>query len=87
MPRKINNNSGMEDMFVKQAIEEKTALFEAASEKLQKEIAALENSIEKDDSGLSSVEDRNELNYLKGELRHLEEDLYEEIAKLKAQNR
>lgn len=87
MVKKIDKNSGMEDMFIKQAIEEKTVLFEAASEKIQKEIDALENSSEKDDSGLSSVEDRNELLYLKGELRHLEEKYYEEITKLKAQNR
>ncbi len=87
MVKKANKNSGMEDMFIKQAIEEKTALFEAASEKLQKEIDALENSSENEDSGLSSIEDRNELIYLKSELRHLEENFYEEIAKLKAQNR
>lgn len=87
MIKKVTKNSGMEDMFIKQAIEEKTALFEAASEKIQKEIDALENSYGNDDSGLSSVEDRNELMFLKGELRHLEENFYEEIAKLKAQNR
>ena len=87
MAKKIDKNSGMEDMFIKQAIEEKTALFETASEKIQKEIDALENSSEKDDSGLSSIEDRNELMFLKSELRHLEENFYDEIAKLKAQNR
>ena len=65
----------------------KTALFESTSEKIQKEIDALEKSIEKQDSGLSSIEDRNELLYLKGELRHLEERFYDEISKLKTQNR
>ena len=65
----------------------KTALFESTSEKIQKEIDALEKSIEKQDSGLSSIEDRNELLYLRGELRHLEENFYAEMAKLKTQNR
>ena len=87
MAKKVNKNSGMQDMFIQQAIEEKTALFEAASEKIQKEIEALENSSEKDDSGLSSIEDRNELLFLRSELRHLEERFYDEITKLKAQNR
>ena len=87
MIKKVNKNSGMEDMFIKQAIEEKTALFEAASEKIQKEIDEIENSSEKDDSGLSSVEDRNEVLFLKTELRHLEENFYSEISKLQSQNR
>ena len=83
MAKKINKYAGMDDMFVLQAIEEKTALFEAAREKIQKEIDALENPSEKHDSGLSSIEDRNELQYLKGELRYLEEKYYEDITKLK----
>lgn len=87
MIKKTQKRSGMQDMFIQQEIDEKTALFEAASEKIQKEIDALENSIEKQDSGLSSIEDRNELLYLKGELRHLEERFYDEISRLKAQNR
>ena len=87
MIKKTQKSSGMRDMFIQQEIDEKTALFEAASEKIQKEIDALEKSIEKQDSGLSSIEDRNELLYLKGELRHLEERFYDEISKLKSQNR
>lgn len=87
MIKKVNKNSGMHDMFIQKAIDEKTALFEATCAKIQKEIDALENSSENEDSGLSSIEDRNELLYLKGELRHLEENFYEEIAKLKAQDR
>ena len=87
MIKKIKKSSGMQDMFIQQAIEEKTALFETASEKIQKQIDELENYIEKQDSGLSSIEDRNELLYLKGELRHLEERFYDELSKLKAQNR
>ena len=83
MIKKFRDTSGMQDMFVQQAIEEKTALFEAAREKIQKEIDALENFSEKHDSGLSSVEDRNDLQYLKAELRHLEEKYYEDVAKLK----
>ena len=87
MIKKTQKSSGMQDMFIQQEIDEKTALFEAASEKIQKEIDALEKSIEKQDSGLSSIEDRNELLYLKGELRHLEERFYDEISRLKTQNR
>ena len=87
MVKKVNRNGYTEDMFLKQAIEEKAALFEAASEKIQKEIDALEISFEKNDSGLSSVEDRNELLLLRSELRHLEENFYSEISKLKTQNR
>ena len=87
MIKKAQKSSGMQDMFIQQEIDEKTALFEAASEKIQKQIDALENSIEKQDSGLSSIEDRNELLYLKSELRHLEERFYDEISRLKAQNR
>lgn len=87
MIKKTQKSSGMQDMFIQQEIAEKTSLFEAASEKIQKEIDALENSIEKQDSGLSSIEDRNELLYLKGKLRNLEERFYDEISRLKAQNR
>ena len=87
MVKNTQKSSGMQDMFIQQEIDEKTALFEAASEKIQKQIDALENSIEKHDSGLSSIEDRNELLYLKSELRHLEERFYDEISRLKAQNR
>ena len=83
MIKKINNNSGMADLFIQQAIAEKTVLFETKSEKIQKEIDALENSIKKQDSGLSSVEDRNELLYLKGELRHLEQTFYNAISTLR----
>ena len=87
MTKKITKHYEMQDMFIKQAIEEKTALFEAASEKIQKEIDEIENSSEKDDNGLSSVEDRNEVLFLKSELRHLEENFYSEITKLQSQNR
>ncbi len=83
MVKKVKKNSGMRDMFVQQAIEEKRILLEVQSEKIQKEIDFLENSIEKEDSGLSAVEDRNEILYLKGELRHLEENFYNEVSKLK----
>ena len=87
MTKKITKHYEMQDMFIQQAITEKTALFEAASEKIQKEIDEIENSSEKDDSGLSSVEDRNEVLFLKSELRHLEERFYDEVSRLKEQNR
>ena len=84
MIKRIIKNSGMQDMFIQQEIKEKTALFETASERIQKDIDDLEKSIERQDYGLSYIEDRNELLYLKGELRHLEENLYSEISRLKA---
>jgi len=87
MTKKITKHYEMQDMFIQQAITEKTALFEVASEKIQKEIDSLETSLENHDSGLSSVEDRNELLFLKGELRHLEERFYDEVSRLKEQNR
>ena len=87
MIKRVNKSSGMQDMFVLQEIKEKTILFENDCEKIQKEIDELENSIEKQDSGLSSVEDRNELLCLKSELRHLEERFYDELYKLKARNK
>lgn len=83
MVKKFDNLSGMQDMFIQQAIDEKTALFEAARDKLEKEISALENSDGIYDSGLSAVETRNEINNLKDEIRFLEQKYYEDIAKLK----
>lgn len=83
MVKKFDDLSGMQDMFIQQAIDEKTALFEAARDKLEKEISALENSDGIYDSGLSAVETRNEINNLKDEIRFLEQKYYEDIAKLK----
>jgi len=84
MVKKFTDYSGMEDMFVQHAIEERTALFEAARRKLEKEISALENSEGQYDSGLSATETRNEINYLKEEIRYLEKQYCEDIAKMKA---
>ena len=83
MVKKFSDHSGMPDMFIQQAIDEKTALFEAARNKLENEISALENSDGIYDSGLSAVETRNEINNLKDEIRFLEQKYYEDIAKLK----
>lgn len=83
MVKKFRDVSGMPDMFIQQAIDEKTALFEAARDKLENEISALENSDGIYDSGLSAVETRNEINNLKEEIRFLEQKYYEDIAKLK----
>ena len=87
MVRKFKDISGMPDMFIQQAIAEKTALFEAAKAELQKKIDMLEGGPEKSDSGLSDIEDRNELLALKNELRSLEERYLKEIAQLNSQNR
>ena len=84
MVKKFRDTSGMQDMFIQQAIEEKTALFEAARAKLENEISALENSDGIYDSGLSAVETRNEINFLNNEIRYLEQKYYEDIEKLKS---
>lgn len=83
MAKKSINYADMDDMFVQQAIDEKTASFEAAREKLEQEIRDLENFDGVNDSGLSAAENRNEINYLKEEIRYLEKKYYEDISKLK----
>lgn len=84
MVKKFRDYSGMQDMFTQQAINEKTALFEAARAKLEEQIHALEAYEDQHDSGLSAIENRNEINYLKDEIRYLEKQYCEDIAKLKA---
>lgn len=84
MAKKFSDASGMQDMFIQQEIDQKTAQFEVAREKLENEIRELENNSYKFDSGLSDVETRNEIRYLNEEIKYLEQKYYEDIAKIKS---
>ncbi len=84
MAKKIDKFSGMKDMFAGQENDDKIRAFEIAKEKLEQEIRALESGIDSEyDNGLGTIEDRNELNALNNELRHINE----QIAKLKTNNK
>lgn len=83
MVRKFPDTSGMQDMFVQKAIEERTALFERAKEQLQQQIDSIDKSSSENDSGMSDVEDRNERLYLEREMRALEESYLKDIRALK----
>ena len=83
MVRKFPDTSGMQDMFVQKAIEERTALFEKAKAELQQQIDSIDKSSSENDSGMSDVEDRNERLYLEREMRALEESYLKDIRALK----
>ena len=84
MVKKLDKYAGMQDMFVQQAIYEKTAMYESARAKLEAEIEALEKVEDNMDSGMSAVETRNEIRDLREAIRCLEQQHYEELLKLKS---
>lgn len=78
----IEKKPGYQYNIFDQAIAEKKEQFKSARSKIQKEIDSLESSVNKYDNGLGDAEDRRELNYLRRELEHLEENYKKDIAKL-----
>lgn len=83
MIKKTDKYADMQDMFIQREIDDKTAQFEAARAKLESEIAQLERETIDYDSGASATETRNEIRYLKEEIKYLEQKYYEDIIKLK----
>ena len=88
MAKKANKYSGMADMFEQfdtdQLIAQKTKEFDEDRARLEEEIRQIEKYSNPYDSGLSDVEDRNEINNLRNEIRHLEQRYQQEISKLKS---
>ena len=87
MAKKSDKYSGMGDMFVQLEIDEKTAAFNTARKNLELQIKALEGSSSDYDSGLSSVEDRNEINDLRNEIIRLERQYNQEIESIKSKTK
>ena len=91
MVKKSDKYAGMADMFeqlnTEQLIAQKTADFNAARAELEAQIRSIEKSASKYDSGLGDIEDRNEINGLRNEIRFLEQRYNQEIAKLKSQQK
>ena len=86
MAKKANKYSGMADMFEQfdtdQLIAQKTKELDEARARLEEEIRQIEKHSNPYDSGLSDVEDRNEINNLRNEIRYLEQRYQQEIAAL-----
>ncbi len=87
MAKKSDKYSGMGDMFVQLEIDEKTAAFNTVRKNLELQIKALEGSSSDYDSGLSSVEDRNEINDLRNEIIRLERQYNQEIESIKSKTK
>ena len=86
MAKKSDKYAGMADMFeqhnIEQLIAEKTKKFDEARAKLEEEIRQIEKHSNQYDFGLSDIEDRNEINNLNNEIRHLEQQYQQEIASI-----
>lgn len=87
MSKKTDKYTGMNDMFLEQEIAEKTAAYETARAKLEAELEDFQRRAYDYDSGLSSIEDRNEINSLKYEIHELEQRYNQEIAKIKSKQK
>ena len=75
------DTTGMKDMF-EEAKKDVLARIDAKIAELQKQIYSLEHSTNQYDSGLSDVEDRNEINAIRNEIRALEEERARKIVEL-----
>ena len=80
------NSNGMKDMF-EQAKQDVIARYNAEIARKQQELYSLEASINKYDSGLGDIEDRQERNYIEREIRALEKQRDAEVAALSANGR
>jgi hypothetical protein len=83
MAKKSDRSTGMADMFIQQEIEERTAAFNAAHARLERELFEAEQNLSHCDHGQSITEARNERNAIENEIRLLETTYNQEIAALK----
>lgn len=80
--KKINREN-LPDVF-EQAIKDKTIAYEKARNEILEKMDMIEyGSHNEYDSGLTDIEDRNELNFLRSQLNQLEKDYQAQIEGLK----
>jgi hypothetical protein len=77
---------GMKDMF-EQAKQDIIERYNTEIEKKQQVLYSLEANINKYDSGIGDIEDRQERNYIEREIRALEKQRDAEVAALSANGR
>ena len=87
MVKKSDRYAGMQDMFLQQEIDERTAAFNAARAKLEIELFEAEQNLNHCDSGQSVTEARNERYAIEREMRLLEERYNQEISELKSKSK
>ena len=80
------DTSGMKDMF-EEAKKDVLARIDAKIAELQGMISVLEHSVNEYDGGRGDVEDRNEINAMRNEIRALEAERAKKIAELSTNNR